>query len=188
MKVPSRADCFKILKELEVPQNIVDHSIIVNRVAVFLADKLESSGVRVDKKAVDRASILHDMAKYESILHGGRHGNMAFEILRRKGYPGLGLLVKKHAISSVQDEKLKLRTWEEKVVYYSDKRAMRHKVVNLSERVAYLKKKCGANKRHLKKIEGAVSLMKKIEKEIFEKIRMKPQDLLKLNKKLKVRK
>jgi len=181
MKVPSRRECFKILKEIEVPQNIIDHSIAVNRVAMFLADKLESAGVSIDKKAVDRASLLHDMMKYESLIHRGKHGDMAFMFLRRRGYPGLGMLVKKHAIPPVYDEKLKLRTWEEKVIYYSDKRVVRHKVVNLSDKITYLKKKHGSDKARLKKIKNSEPLMRKIEKEIFDKIGMKPQELLKLD-------
>lgn len=44
-------------------RNVVEHSLVVNATAVYLTKKLRESGLNIDLKLVDTASILHDVAK-----------------------------------------------------------------------------------------------------------------------------
>lgn len=44
-------------------RNIAEHSVVVNAMAMFLAQTLENSGSPVDTVLVDEASILHDVTK-----------------------------------------------------------------------------------------------------------------------------
>ena len=177
MKLPTIKQCIEILDECNVPQNIREHIFAVNRVAVFLAKKLKEAGEEVNVDLVDKASLLHDSDKI-STLGTGTHGRLAEEILSKKGYPEVGKIVRKHKLSSIRDNGLK--TWEEKIVNYADKRCNNGIIVLLKERF------CDLRERYKDSIhpdsENLENLFLELEKDIFSRIKMKPEDLKKFVK------
>ncbi len=158
--LPTRKECFDILALYNVPPHIVKHCRVVAKVAVFLVQKLKEKGFELDVELVDRACLLHDVMRMcdtkESDFHGfmqglseedklkwGRlgakyrgmpHEYAAFDILKQK-YPALALTVRKHRYMGLLSEQDKPETWEEKIVYYADKRVMHEKIVSLQERL-----------------------------------------------------
>ena len=178
MKLPTRKQCIEILDEHNVPENIKQHTFAVNKVAIFLAKKLKEAGEEVDIDLVDRASLLHDLDKIPT-LNTGMHGKLAQEILSKKGYPLIAEIVCKHKLSSIRDGGL--RTWEEKIVNYADKRCKDETIVLLEERFHDLRE------RYKESIysdsEKLEKLFLELEKEIFNIIGIKPEDLKKFVKK-----
>lgn len=170
-KLPSREECFKILREFDVPDNVMRHTELVNKIAVFLANKLQEAGVDIDVDLVDRASLLHDLDKMQTIKDDA-HGEKTEEILIQKGYPVVGKIAKQHRFKWIHDPKL---SWEAKVVNYSDKRVMHDQLVSLTERLkdAWERYKDIAEYRDKK----AEELFFALEKEIFSLIRLIPEDL-----------
>ena len=57
VNLPSRDECYSILKEFEVPDGVMGHTELVNKIAVFLAKKLKQAGVDINVELVDRASL-----------------------------------------------------------------------------------------------------------------------------------
>jgi hypothetical protein len=55
--------------------NVVEHSLIVNATAVFIAQKLLDNGVALDMTTVDQASLLHDVTKRKEREEGVSYGN-----------------------------------------------------------------------------------------------------------------
>ncbi len=132
--LPTRNECLQLLEEHNVPENVRKHSLAVNKVAVFLADKLRQNGIDIDIELVDRASLLHDIDKIPT-LGNGEHGEMARQILSEKGHKTVGDVIRKHVFRAIEDPGLD--TWEEKVVNYADKRCTEDKLVSLDERFSY---------------------------------------------------
>lgn len=204
--LPTHKECLVIIKEHCVPPHIMKHSLAVAKLAVFLAKKLKGKGISIDINLVGRACLLHDIvrvcdfkgsdysrfeqpitakdkakwqqlqAKYEGI----HHEHAAYDILKEK-YPALALTIKKHRYRAILDEKEKPDTWEEKLVYYADKRVMHDKIMPLEERLTE------AHKRNIffhgttaqsKIITARVdSLIYRLEKEIFDKIGLNPLEI-----------
>jgi len=204
--LPTRKECLAIIEEHHVPPHIVKHSLAAAKLAVFLAQRLTEKGITVDVNLVDRACLLHDIvricdfkeldcnrfeqpvtvedkakwqqlrAKYEGIPHE----HAAYDILKDK-FPALALAIKKHRYIAVLDEEEKPNTWEEKLVYYADKRVMHEEIVPLEERLTE------AHKRNVffydteaqsKIITAKVdSLIHRLEKEIFDKIDFNPHQI-----------
>jgi putative nucleotidyltransferase with HDIG domain len=191
-KLPTRKQCFDIMKECGLPSHIVAHSLAVAGLAVFLAEKLKEKGIFVDVELIDRACLLHDIARpcdfrgsnglghplrdcncskagpvpygtgqavaeqsYELLpedkatclersrkkwqqlkakYQGLCHEDIAYELLMKE-YPELATTVKRHRYKAILDEKEKPTTWEEKLVYYADKRIMHDRIVPLKERL-----------------------------------------------------
>ncbi|MFA4855017.1 MAG: HDIG domain-containing metalloprotein [archaeon] len=65
--------------------------------------------------------------------------------------------------------------WEEKIVYYADKRVNHDKIVSLDERFDYLLKRYGIEKGIRRTFLHCKPLVEKLEKEIFSKIDAGPE-------------
>ena len=59
-------------------ENIVDHSLTVTKVALFLSRELNKKGQRIDLAVVEAASLLHDLAKTECLKTKEDHARQGF--------------------------------------------------------------------------------------------------------------
>lgn len=204
--LPTRKQCLALLKQFHVPLHIRKHSLAVATLGVFLAKKLKEKGISVDVDLVDRACLLHDLlricdleesgydrsrqaitdedrAKWQQLRARYRpfcHEEAAFALLKDV-YPELALAIKRHRYDALLDEKDKPVTWEEKIVYYADKRVMHDRIVPLKERLEEAHRRnvpqrnC-ANKAKLntERIDAAIF---ELEREIFDTIGLEPDEV-----------
>lgn len=204
-KLPTRDECLKIIKEHQVPAHIVTHSMTVAKLAMFLADRMVEKGIKVNAELVERASILHDVLrvcdfkksdykrferpvtdkekikwnKFKNKYQGLCHEDAAYEVLKDK-YPALARIIKRHRYTALLDKEAPW-TWEEKLVYYADKRIMHDKIVPLKERLqeAHRRHAQQHNPKERSRIDTAKvdALIFDLEKEIFEKIDLEPVEV-----------
>jgi putative nucleotidyltransferase with HDIG domain len=205
-KLPTREQCFEIIKEYHVPQRILKHSLAVAKLAVFLGERLKEKSVHVDVELVDRAGLLHDIArvcdfdrldcskfeqkvterdkakwtritaKYKKI----GHENAAYEILKER-YPRLAVTIKKHRYIGMLDESTRPAAWEEKLLYYADMRVMHDRIVPLEQRL-----KDGHKRNvhlHSSEAQSKINTAKvdpliyRLEEEIFDKTGLNPLEI-----------
>ena len=171
VELPTREECFELLKEYNVSENIIKHIMLVNKIAVFLAKKLKESGLDINVDLVDRASLVHDIDKIQT-LGTGKHGVITEEILTKRGYPVVGKIARQHKFSVIHDPAL---SWEAKVISYADRRVLHHSLVSLKERLdgSWERYKHKYKERDLE----AERLFRELEKDIFSRIGLKPEDL-----------
>jgi uncharacterized protein len=186
--LPSREECLELLRACHVPVHIVKHSRAVARLGVFLAQRLAENEIPVNVDLVERACLLHDIfrvcefpledfSRFEQLVteedkanwrrlkeqHGGvQHEDAACAYLK-DAYPILAQTIRKHRYSAVVDPQDMPRTWEEKLVYYADKRAMHDTIVPLQERLdeahrrnAARRKACEINATEVARIDAAI--------------------------------
>lgn len=176
MSMLSREQCLSLLEKYNVPEHIVRHSLAVEKVAVFIAEKFNEVGIPVNTGLVSRAALLHDLDKVETLkkCFGHLHGKKSREILEKEGFPELGKIVERHHLERVLSPK-PFGCWEEKIVFYADKRVNNDKIVSLDERFDYLFKRYGKEK----KVHGTIlkcrPCVEALEKEIFAKINATPK-------------
>lgn len=189
MKLPSREECMRLLREHNNPKNIIEHSLLVADVAVFLAKKIRANRIPVNVDLVERAALLHDVAKFETLSSGEHHGDVGAEILEKEGYPEIALIAKEHALYKIL-EKDSLKSLESRIIFYVDKRvkgdammgpdgemtmfrsqAGQDKggaIVSLDDAFAYLRKTYGhISKESLDSINNSFLPCKKLEEELF---------------------
>ena len=204
--LPTHQECLVIIKANHVPPHIVNHSVAVAKLALFLAQKLKEKGEAVDLDLVQSASLLHDIAKIcdfkkldysrfrcpvsaenkekwrqlRTKYKGIPHEHAAYDILKEK-YPALALAVKKHRYVDILDKKEKPDTWEEKLVYYADKRVMHDKIVPLEKRLTEGHKRNALFDESQAQKQAVIAevdpLIYKLEKEIFGRIGLNPLDI-----------
>jgi len=177
--------CIELFKEAGLTlnfTNILYHCRKVNAVAMFIATKLKEKGEEVDLDLVDIASFLHDVKKAEEVRveDWGSHEKRAAEFLKSKGYDELAGIILKHRPESLMPNEIETINWEDKIVNYADKRIKHDELVSIDERMK------DGFERYIKKLDEQDFVknhtiineqLHKLEKEIFNKLGMKPEDV-----------
>lgn len=205
-RLPTREECFDIAEKHHVPSHILEHSLAVAKLAVFLAERLKGKGIHVDIGLVDRACLLHDVlrvcdfkdsdysrfkqkvtqqdrAKWEQLKGEYKnlcHEDAAFVLLRDK-YPELALAIKRHKYTALLDQNDKPSTWEEKLVYYADKRVMHDRIAPLKQRLDEAHERHARSHGRTARAKADTAridrLIFQLEKEIFDKIGLNPTEV-----------
>ena len=173
MSLEKMKTCLALLEKHRVPKNIVDHSLKVHEIAMYLSRQLQIAGTHVNLGLVNDASLLHDIDKHRTLNNDENHGVLGEKILLEEGISDeIAACVRKHHLNQILEEK-PFDTIEEKIVYYADKRVVHDKIVSLDERFIYLKKRYGnINEKVLQVIIKAESKVKELENEIFENLKI----------------
>ncbi len=156
-------------------ENIIDHSLVVAGVALFLSIRLNGKGQKLNLSLVEAAALLHDLTKTECLKTKEDHALTGARFLKEMGYERIGEIVAEHIhLSKKMDPE-----WvsEEEVVNYADKRVRHDRVVSLDERFEDLKGRYGENERALELLEGLKKATFEIEKKIFSLLEIDPNHL-----------
>lgn len=150
MRIPSKKEIKALYKEFQTPRNVILHSKKVCEAASIIAEKFLEKGIKVNLKLIEAGALLHDLArpvdfrifdeeKYGKVLINLRrkyknmhHADVASLILDERNFPEVAKLVKKHRFLQIQKG---FKTWEEKILYYADKRVEYGQIVPLKERL-----------------------------------------------------
>jgi len=182
-RVPSNDQCYRLIKEYNVPDHIIQHSEMVCKVAVFLADKLNNQGENLSISEIEAAALLHDMTKMEGFKTGQNHAKICKKLLAKLGFKRIGEIVAEHV--KLQEGRNPQPLSEEEIINYSDKRVMHTRVVPLTERFADLWERYGAkglDKDAAKRIIQLENETYKLENKIFSKLDFTPEELLSFNR------
>jgi putative nucleotidyltransferase with HDIG domain len=173
--IPSREECLTLLKKHGYYNEHIPiiHAELVEKVALHISDLLISKDVKVDKKIVGAAALIHDIGKEDKGY--ADHAIRGYNICIKEGLdPRICLAVKNHDVEGVMHV---LGSWEEKIVSYSDK-ICNTKILGLEGRFHdwidrfpeyYEKHKTELDKSHTK------SLL--LEKEILNKLGLNSEEL-----------
>ena len=135
-KIPSREECLDILNKNKTPSNVIEHCKTVCKLAEDIAGKLIKKGIKVNKKLVVAATLLHDIEREKA-----NHIAEGTKLLKSIGFPEVSEVVRKHSLYGIGNENVKPKTIEEKIVFYADKRVKGNEIVSLKERFEDIKKR-----------------------------------------------
>ena len=193
--LPSPSQCLDFFEQYQVPRNIKEHCLAVQKVAVFLAEQLLTAGISLNLELVRAGSLLHDLFKAVSIQdtksdkwnrrkfteeeeamreelrkkYAGKFENeIAFDIFKDR-YPELALVLKNEG-----DPYRRERTWEESLIHYADYRIFQDTVVSLESRFAYFREAYPAKEGFW---EEYLAYCKREEEKIFEHLPFSPEEL-----------
>ena len=158
MMIPTREECLKILEENNVPDNIIAHSEKVLEVAMKLADLLERRGISVNRDMVAAAALLHDVKKVGS----KDHLIEGYKFIKSMGFPEVALVIRKHGLANLDKDGFVPKTFEEKIVFYADKRVKHDRIVSVDERFSYVIKRYNTYD-----VQKELDFTKKMEKELL---------------------
>ncbi len=158
MAIPTKKECISVLIKNKTPSKIIKHTKAVCKVAESIADRLIRKGVKLNKKLVIASALLHDIERDKP-----KHVVKGTMLLKKLGYPEVADVIKKHSLYKLEQKNRQPSRWEEKIVFYADKRVMGNKVVGLGKRFKSLEKNHNIN------LKKELEFTEKIEKELLGK-------------------
>ncbi|MCP4020570.1 MAG: HDIG domain-containing protein [Desulfobacteraceae bacterium] len=175
MKVPTQKECFKIIKQMKMMDHIVDHSVMVCNVALFLCQKLKRINPELDENLAISAALLHDITKTRSFTTKEIHSETGCELLEDLGYPEVADIIRQHVILDEYENHSPVS--EREIVNYSDKRVLHDHVVSLEHRLEYIMEKYGKKQEYRKRISIMWENTLKLENKIFKDLNVMPNGL-----------
>ncbi len=140
---PTEDECFSIIRQHDMLPNIIEHSVQVKNVSLAIYDNLSKKEL-ISRELLIAAALLHDIAKTRSIQNREmRHDLIGGKMLRKIGLNEIAEIVENHVVFTGFLPEGPLT--EKEIIYYSDKRVMHDKVVNVHTRVDDLVERYGIN-------------------------------------------
>lgn len=136
IQIPPQSECLRLLRRVNMPEHIQNHSFMVCQVALVLTDGLIAAGIDIDRKLVRASALLHDITKPRSFETGENHAQTGGEYLCQLGFPEVGHIVRQHVMLDHYFEAGIPDAAE--VVNYADKRVLHDRIVPLDDRMTYI--------------------------------------------------
>lgn len=176
MNIPSKNDCFQLMCQMQMLENIVAHSIQVCRVGMCLVDHLKLQDGQMNGQLVQAAALLHDITKTRSFETEENHALTGGQVLNDFGYPEVGNLVRQHVYLDDYSEHQSLP--EAVIINYADKRVLHDRIVSLDERMSYIQERYGTRPEHKRRIQLLWEKTTVLEKQMFKYLPFSPDDLI----------
>ncbi len=152
-----------------------NHSRVVARVAMFLAAKVSAKlGISINTELLYAGAMLHDIDKNIPKQKGEHHPDTGVRVLRVGGFGEVADLIKTHALSSILDQTVP-KTWEEKLLYLSDK-MVKHDIITVDERFRLWRKE-DLSSNAIVELDKAHVKVKALEKEVLDIIGITANDV-----------
>ncbi len=187
----STEDIARLYNEYHTPFHVIQHCKTVANFAVKLAKLMAKRGYSIDIQLLEQSALLHDLVRYvdfkkfdpytwnydvadgdreywihmRKMYEGKHHAKVGADILEKHGLPKTAQIVRKHDFLSIENG---FSSWEEKLMYYADKRAKHDTIVSLHERLEDGKKRNVPDLLNAKCSSETDEKVFALEKEIFE--------------------
>lgn len=162
-----------------LPDSKCVHMRLVNRVAIFFAKQLYAkAGIDVDTKLLSAAALLHDIDKAIPAQENEHHPDTAVRVLREAGMEEVADVVKTHPVHAILDQNISPKTWEEKILFLSDK-MVKLEIIDVDRRFGLWRaESLSPDSRRM--LDQSYPLVKKLENEVCQLVRVEPGNVAQL--------
>jgi len=175
--IPQEQQAEELWKKYLVPTDKQRHLFLVGAVAKFLAERLiqHTSAIAINTPLLVAAALLHDIDKNVKKLPDEQHPDASVRVLREEGMEEVAHLVKNHPLHCILRPETAPKSWEEKILFLSDK-MVKYEIITVDKRFdLWRHEPLSEEGRHT--LELAYPKVKELEKEIFSKAGVTPQNL-----------
>ena len=184
--IPNIDECFLLMKQHHMLPNIIDHSIMVARVAEIITGSLNNIGHKLFMNKIIAGALLHDIGKTACLENDDDHAAKGVQICLKHNLDSIANIVGEHVI--LRDYSTGNNFTEKEIVFYADKRVNHDRVVSLKERLAYILKRYGRNNAaRCRAIKKNYAFCQDLEERMFSALPFEPSDIPQLIKSYKSR-
>ena len=173
IRIPSEDECYEIITEMGMLENMIAHSLQVRRVSLFIVDHLISKSL--NRELVGAAALLHDITKTRSLQTKEDHAKTGEILITAKGYPEIGRIIGQHVFiyECFSDDEIT----ETEIVNYADKRVLHDGIASIEERMNYILERYGRTSERRQLLNLLWEKSKGLENKIFKRLPFRPDDL-----------
>lgn len=174
--IPSVKECFKLMEQYGMLDNIRAHSIMVEKIADIIARQHIEAGIDISLEKITAGALLHDIGKTSCLNTSDDHSAKGRDICLQNNLYEIAEIVVEHVrLKNYQPDG---EICEKEIVYYADKRVNHDVVVSLEMRLKDLLRRYGKNKELVcRRIRDNFNMCKDVEHKLFTNLRLKPEDL-----------
>lgn len=176
MRIPTREECDRLIREMAMMEHIVSHSRLVCRVALLLTDHLLARRSDLNRELVRASALLHDITKTRSFDTRENHAQTGESYLREQGYPEVGEIVGQHVCLEQFNPGGPFT--EAEIVNYADKRVLHDRVAPLDDRMSYIRDRYCKTADHRARLRDLWEETRVLEQKIFSWLPFGPEDLI----------
>ncbi len=135
--IPTEEQARALWEKYQLPERKRKHMTLVAKIAEFLATQCQMTNAKcqINIRLLTAGALLHDIDKNIPRLPGEQHPDTAVRILKEEGMEEIADLVKTHSLHAILDPAICPKTWEEKILYLSDK-MVKDEVIGVDARFA----------------------------------------------------
>ena len=173
--IPTVEQCYKLMDEYRMLDNIREHSLMVARVAGLITEGLRQAGQDVSMELSLAGALLHDIAKTQSLNNDSNHAYEGSRICVHHDFHEVADIVAEHVILKHGVPEV---CTEREIVYYADKRVRHDEIVSLDERLEYIIVRYGQSDEDLhRRIEQNFNNCRLVEQKVFCFLPFAPKDV-----------
>lgn len=180
--IPDEQTILKLWDTYALPDVKRNHSRLVACVSLYLAKHVqEVMCVSINMALLYAGAMLHDIDKNIPKQQNEHHPDTGVRVLQEHGLYEVANLIKTHSLPSILNQTIAPKTWEEMLLYLSDK-MVKHTVITVDERFK-LWREDDLPVRAKQELMRAYPKVKALEKKVFDCIGISPNDVSFLVKK-----
>lgn len=147
--IPNYEEAFALLKKVNLPEHIINHSVRVAELAAEMGEYVERHGIFVDMEILIIGALLHDIGRSQT--HAIDHGAIGARILRDEDIDErIARIAERHVGAGLEmsdgfDYDLFPETIEEKIVAWADKLTGKNRRLTPEEALKELEDDLGEN-------------------------------------------
>jgi putative nucleotidyltransferase with HDIG domain len=174
--IPTETQSKALWDKYTLPEKKRVHVMWVAKVAMFLAHQLRmknpsttlgtSNDVQINEKLLLAGCLLHDLDKNIPREAGEMHPETAVRILKQEGMEEVAELIKNHSVQCIDNDKTAPKTWEEKLLFLSDK-MVKQEVITVDTRFALWLSEDDLPEEQKAMLRRVFPKVKTLEREIF---------------------
>lgn len=178
--IPNETAAKELWKTYRLPPQKQLHSQLVCDVALYFARELQKKGIQVRIDLLLSAALLHDIDKNMPQKEGEQHPQAGVRLLYTLDMPEIAHIVSTHPLHAILDEAICPKTWEEKLLFLSDK-MVKYDVISVDDRLQLWRDEPLSPKERAI-LEAAGPRVKALEHEILSLIGVTSDDVINICK------
>jgi putative nucleotidyltransferase with HDIG domain len=177
--IPTEAQAKALWEKYRLPDKKRVHVTWVAKVAMFLAKRCQKPDIRyqINMPLLLAGCLLHDIDKNIPRLSGEMHPETAVRVLREEGMEEVADLIKNHSVQCIENESTAPKTWEEKILFLSDK-MVAQEVITVDKRFDLWLDEADLPDDQKEMLRRVYPKVKTLEQEIFSLVGIKPNSVV----------
>jgi predicted hydrolase (HD superfamily) len=132
--IPNDQEIYDLWEKYQLPTEKQTHVVLVETVALFLADKVQAKiHETINLGLLHAAALLHDIDKHTEKLPGERHPDACVRILNKADMKEVANVVATHPLHAILDPTISPKTWEQKLLFLADK-MVKYEILTVDKR------------------------------------------------------